>query len=101
MAIYEYQCEACGFSFEKWQKIGSAPIRKCPECGEKKVERLVSMTSFQLKGSGWYSDGYGPKGPLKTKKADSPEKNESPKPTKEKSPEKEKITKAASGGVKD
>jgi putative FmdB family regulatory protein len=58
MPVYEYACAACGHEFEEWQKITDAPIRKCPKCGKQKVERLISRTSFQLKGGGWYSDLY-------------------------------------------
>ena len=69
MPVYEYQCSACGHEFEEWQKINDKPVRKCPECGERKVERLMSRTSFQLKGSGWYVTEYGSK---KGKESESP-----------------------------
>jgi putative FmdB family regulatory protein len=62
MPIYEYACAACGWKFEEWQKIKDKPVRTCPKCKAKKVERLISQTSFSLKGGGWYSDLYaGPK----------------------------------------
>jgi putative FmdB family regulatory protein len=62
MPIYEYACAACGHQFEEWQKMSDPPIRVCPKCKAKKVEKLISQTSFQLKGGGWYSDLYaGPK----------------------------------------
>jgi putative FmdB family regulatory protein len=62
MPIYEYACSACGHQFEEWQKITDKPIRTCPKCKAKKVEKLISQTSFHLKGGGWYSDLYaGPK----------------------------------------
>jgi putative FmdB family regulatory protein len=62
MPIYEYACAACGHQFEEWQKITDKPVRTCPKCKAKKVERLISQTSFSLKGGGWYSDLYaGPK----------------------------------------
>src|SRR5499427_9173900 len=62
MPIYEYACAACGFKFEEWQKIKDKPVRTCPKCKAKKVERLISQTSFKLKGGGWYADLYaGPK----------------------------------------
>lgn len=62
MPIYEYACAACRHEFEEWQKITDKPVRTCPKCKAKKVERLISQTSFKLKGSGWYSDLYaGPK----------------------------------------
>ena len=58
MPISEYQCGACGHRFEEWQKITEAPVKTCPKCKAKKVERLISATSFTLKGGGWYSDLY-------------------------------------------
>ena len=62
MPIYEYACGACGHRFEEWQKMSDKPIRVCPKCKAKKVEKLISQTSFKLKGGGWYSDLYaGPK----------------------------------------
>ena len=62
MPIYEYACAACGHQFEEWQKMSDKPVRICPKCKAKKVEKLISQTSFKLKGGGWYSDLYaGPK----------------------------------------
>ena len=58
MPIYEYACAACGHEFEEWQKITDGPIKVCPKCKKRKVERLISRSSFQLKGGGWYSDLY-------------------------------------------
>jgi putative FmdB family regulatory protein len=62
MPIYEYRCNACGHEFEEWQKMSDAPIRTCPKCRARKVEKLISQSSFQLKGSGWYVTDYGRKG---------------------------------------
>ncbi len=56
MPIYEYECQACGHRFEEWQKMSDDPIKVCPKCKKRKVEKLISQTSFQLKGGGWYSD---------------------------------------------
>jgi putative FmdB family regulatory protein len=58
MPVYEYECSACNHRFEEWQKISDDPIKVCPKCSEPKVERLISQTSFQLKGGGWYGDLY-------------------------------------------
>src|SRR5712672_3308092 len=72
MPIYEYACAACGHQFEEWQKMSDKPIRTCPKCKAKKVEKLISQTSFTLKGGGWYSDLYaGPKPGAKDAKSDS------------------------------
>jgi len=58
MPTYEYQCKACGKEFELEQRITEKPIKKCPSCGKFQVRRLISNTSFVLRGGGWYSDGY-------------------------------------------
>jgi len=56
MPIYEYRCEHCG-DFEENQRITDPPLERCPKC-RRKVRRLISNTSFQLKGSGWYVTDY-------------------------------------------
>jgi putative FmdB family regulatory protein len=58
MPVYEYQCAACGHEFEREQRISEDPIKKCPKCGKQKAKRLISRTSFVLKGGGWYGDLY-------------------------------------------
>ena len=62
MPVYEYQCQACSHQFEATQKISEPRLVDCPKCQAPKLERLISATSFQLKGGGWYRDGYGEKG---------------------------------------
>ena len=58
MPIYEYQCEKCAHEFEREQRITDDPVKTCPQCRGRKVKKLISQTSFVLKGSGWYSDLY-------------------------------------------
>jgi len=59
MPIYEYGCKYCEHTFEVLQKVNSRRKRKCPECGQKNaLNILISLTSFSLKGDGWYKDGY-------------------------------------------
>jgi putative FmdB family regulatory protein len=57
MPVYEYECPACEKVIEVQQRISDDPLSTCPECGGE-VKKLVSMSSFHLKGGGWYSDGY-------------------------------------------
>lgn len=57
MPIYEYKCEKCGKEFEEWQKISEPPVDTCA-CGGK-ASRLISHSSFVLKGTGWYVTDYG------------------------------------------
>ena len=68
MPIYEYRCEKCG-TFEATQRITDKPIGKCPTC-KGKVKKLISHTSFQLKGSGWYVTDYARKGKSADGKSD-------------------------------
>lgn len=56
MPIYEYQCGNCGV-FEVTQRITEPALKRCPTC-KRKVERLMSRSSFVLKGSGWYATDY-------------------------------------------
>ncbi len=59
MPTYEYQCEACGHSFEKFQSITARPIRKCPACGQRKVKRLIGPGAGVIfRGSGFYQTDY-------------------------------------------
>ena len=58
MPIYEYACGQCGYEFEAEQRITEEPLETCPECRSRQVKRLISQTSFVLKGGGWYSDLY-------------------------------------------
>ena len=73
MPIYEYACGKCESEFEVEQRITDSPVKSCPSCKSKKVKRLISRTSFVLKGGGWYSDLYSSPGAKddKAAKADS------------------------------
>ncbi|GMT43513.1 MAG: FmdB family transcriptional regulator [bacterium] len=57
MPIYKYGCESCGYKFEELQKVNDEPLEKCPECG-RQVRRMVTHSSFILKGTGWYATDY-------------------------------------------
>jgi putative FmdB family regulatory protein len=59
MPIYEYRCAKCG-QFEFMQRITDPALKRCPTC-QTKVTKLISNTSFQLKGRGWYITDYGRK----------------------------------------
>jgi putative FmdB family regulatory protein len=58
MPTYEYSCDACGAGWEAEQRISEDPIKVCPKCGKPEAKRLISGSSFQLKGDGWYKDLY-------------------------------------------
>jgi putative FmdB family regulatory protein len=57
MPTYEYKCKACGNEFEYQQRISDPPKSVCEQCGGT-LEKLISRSSFLLKGSGWYKDLY-------------------------------------------
>jgi putative FmdB family regulatory protein len=59
MPTYEYECQACGRQMEAVQRITEPPLVDCPACNQPRLQRLISGTSFILKGGGWYKDGYG------------------------------------------
>ncbi len=94
MPIYEYVCNGCGHEFEEWQKINDSPVRKCPKCSKRRVERLVSLSAFHLKGSGWYVTDYG------GKKSGS-SKNEEDKSSEKKPAKKKKKKKSSKSAKKD
>lgn len=57
MPLYEYRCNKCEKTFEVLQKINEDPVTECIHCrGD--VEKLISVSSFQFKGSGWYITDY-------------------------------------------
>jgi putative FmdB family regulatory protein len=80
MPIYEYQCKACKHEFEREQRITEEPLKDCPKCGAPQARRLISRTSFVLKGGGWYSDLYSSKAPAKDSGADGAAKSDAAKP---------------------
>lgn len=57
MPVYEYECLQCNKIIEAQQKISDDPLSSCPNCG-KNLKKLISRSSFHLKGNGWYADGY-------------------------------------------
>lgn len=62
MPIYEYACTACGHHLEALQKVSEEALTLCPECKQDTLQKQVSATSFQLKGTGWYATDFRDKG---------------------------------------
>ena len=60
MPIYEYECTKCGGVVEALQKCSDRPLRTCKQCSGK-LQKLVSHSTFHLKGSGWYATDYADK----------------------------------------
>ena len=61
MPLYEYKCSHCGKKFEVIQKFADQPLTVHQDCGGE-VEKLISLSSLQFKGTGWYVTDYGRKG---------------------------------------
>ncbi len=83
MPIYEYVCEKCDHHLEVMQKMDDMPLVKCPQCGRKKLEKIFSQTSFQLKGGGWYVNDYGKSGGFDKKEKESGSETTEKKESKE------------------
>jgi len=62
MPIYEYQCRKCGKQFEAFQGITEPDLKTCKFC-KGKVHKMMSLSSFSLKGTGWYATDYKGKKP--------------------------------------
>lgn len=60
MPIYEYECTKCGKIEEALQKFSDKPLTKCKHCSGR-LTKLVSHSTFHLKGSGWYATDYASK----------------------------------------
>ena len=59
MPTYDYECDACGHTFERFQPITARAIRKCPQCGKLAVRRLIGTGAGVIfKGSGFYQTDY-------------------------------------------
>jgi putative FmdB family regulatory protein len=67
MPIYEYICAKCG-RLEVFQRISDDPLARCPTC-QRQVRKIISQSSFHLKGSGWYVTDYARKGGGEAKRA--------------------------------
>lgn len=89
MPLYEYKCQSCGDIFELIQKFSDPALTVHEKCGGT-VERLISASALQFKGSGWYVNDYGKGGSKpagangsdkgdKSEKADKADKSDKPK----------------------
>jgi putative FmdB family regulatory protein len=59
MPHYDYECDSCKKKFEFFQSISEEPKKKCPECGKRKLRRLISGgIGIIFKGSGFYCTDY-------------------------------------------
>jgi putative FmdB family regulatory protein len=59
MPTYDYLCSACGHRFEEFQSMSAKPLRQCPECKKKTLDRLIGAGAGVIfKGSGFYQTDY-------------------------------------------
>ena len=106
MPIYEFECRKCKAKLEVFQKMNDKPPVKCRKCGGR-LEKLVSASAIQFKGSGWYVTDYAGNGRKAAEKAEkdtaasstSSEDKKSEKKTKESSPAKKTSDKASTSKV--
>jgi putative FmdB family regulatory protein len=81
MPTYEYRCTACRHQFEEFQSIKAAPLRTCPRCKKKTLERLIGTGGAVLfKGSGFYQTDYRSESYTKAAKQEAGEVNGSTRP---------------------
>ena len=109
MPIYEYECKKCKAKLEVFQKMNDKPPVKCRNCGGR-LEKLISASAIQFKGSGWYVTDYAGNGRRAAEKAekdtasssttsDDKKTDKADKKTKESSPAKKTSEKASTSKV--
>lgn len=71
MPTYDYECEGCGHTFERFQSMTARQIRTCPQCRQRKVRRLIGTgAGLIFKGSGFYATDYRSEGYKQAAKKD-------------------------------
>lgn len=86
MPIYEYECTKCGKTTEAMQKFSDPPLRECSRC-KGDLRKLISMSTFHLKGSGWYVTDYS--GKKQNIVSSTPAESDAASPAKEKTEKKD------------
>jgi len=85
MPTYQYECQNCQHSFEKFQSMTAKILRKCPKCGKKKLKRLIGAgAGIIFKGEGFYSTDYRSKSYKEGKEKENPTAKKTPKKSSEK-----------------
>jgi putative FmdB family regulatory protein len=87
MPIYVYRCGACGYQKEFLKRLSDAPLTKCPECGKRAFNKLVTAAGFHLKGTGWYATDFKNSGAKPAAKQDKSQSKQDKPETKQDKPE--------------
>ena len=96
MPTYQYECANCDHQFEILQSINENRLKKCPECGKPKLNRLIGKGSgIIFKGSGFYETDYKRKTPAGNESSSSSSK---PAPKASPSPASASAPSVPSGG---
>ena len=110
MPIYAFECDSCGHSFDRLQKLSDPDPTLCPECDKPTLRRQLTAPAFRLSGSGWYETDFKKDGDRKRNlakgddapaKADppaaKPDADSKPKPASDAKPASDPKPKAAAG----
>jgi len=96
MPTYEYECGACGHSFDEFQQISDKPLRTCPKCGKRKLQRLIGAGAAVIfKGNGFYQTDYRSKEYNDKAKADTSKSSPTSDTTKKESSSSDKTASSA------
>jgi putative FmdB family regulatory protein len=87
MPIYVYRCGACGYQKEFLKRLSDAPLTKCPECGKRAFNKLVTAAGFHLKGTGWYATDFKNSGAKPVAKQDKSQSKQDKPETRQDKPE--------------
>ena len=98
MPIYVYRCGACGYQKEFLKRLSDAPLTKCPECGKRAFNKLVTAAGFHLKGTGWYATDFKNSGAKPAAKQDKSQSKQDKPETKQDKPETKQDKPAATQG---
>jgi putative FmdB family regulatory protein len=94
LPVYEYKCTRCSEQFEVSQKITDGPLTSCNSCGGE-LRKLITNTSFVLKGKGWYVTDYPSSDRKKAMEAEKPADSKKDKKEEKKTEAKKEKTAAA------
>jgi putative FmdB family regulatory protein len=101
MPTYDYECDACGHTFELFQSISEPVKKKCPDCGKPKLRRLFGTgAAIVFKGSGFYQTDYRSNSYKKAAEKDKPGESKSDKKSDSKSESKSESKSASSADSK-